>query len=149
MRALELRPDAFRCAVADNAPLAPGRWLQVPPTTDMGQQVDFTLEANRAFLQRSGADLAALAVLAQPDLLTHAVFQIVNAGRSDAIETTNREVRSHLKKIATDSDYVEVNAAYTAGLPEARMQLYARLEVFFNLNLYDYKVKVGETKEIK
>ncbi len=149
VRALELRPDAFRCAVADNAPLAPGRWLQVPPTTDMGQQVDFTLEANRAFLQRSGADLAALAVLAQPDLLTHAVFQIVNAGRSDAIETTNREVRSHLKKIATDSDYVEVNAAYTAGLPEARMQLYARLEVFFNLNLYDYKVKVGETKEIK
>jgi len=35
------------------------------------------------------------------------------------------------------------------GLPVARAQLYRRLEEFFNLNLYDPRVKIGPTRVVK
>ena len=34
-------------------------------------------------------------------------------------------------------------------VPGARAKLFRQIEEFFNLNLYDYKVEIGPTKEVK
>ncbi len=149
VRALQLQPEIFRCGVAFDAPLNPNLWLQPPVDVDASDTFDFMRETTRLFLERSGANLSAISVLADLKTLTHPVFQIVTIAPGDPIEIANRQLRGHLQRDAEGSDYVEVNADYATGLPEARARVYEQLEAFFNLNLDDYKVKIGPTKEIK
>ena len=149
VRALQLHPEAFRCAIAFNAPLDLTRWLAPSVSVDAGVEPDFDQEAVRAFLQRGRADLAPLGVLREPGALTRPVFLLVDAARTDAIGIDNLRLRDQLRQRDLAVDYVEVTADYRAGLPAARRAVYDRLEEFLNLNLYDFKVKVGETKEVK
>ena len=149
VRAVQLHPEAFRCAVAFNAPLDLAFWLRAEVTTDMGTEIDFSQEVNRAFLQRGPADLRALSVLEKPETLTNPVFLLANAGGTDATAIATIRLRDQVRRQGGVVDYIEVNADFAANLPDARAAVYDRLEEFFNLNLYDYKVRIGPTKEIK
>lgn len=167
LRALELEPDTFRCAVALEAPLNPLLWLQ-PPLENIGPSVDtspidqgnrprpipppppihFLNEARRAFLARSkwGADSS---VLRGADQITKPVMLIVDPVRDATLVAQNSDLRSRLKRRNQVVDYVELASGYGENVPSARAKLFRQVEEFFNLNVYDYKVKVGPTKEIK
>ena len=58
-------------------------------------------------------------------------------------------LRSSLKRLNRVPDYFESQSTEGADLPGARSVLFRRMETFFNLNLYDFGVKVGPTKEVK
>ena len=74
---------------------------------------------------------------------------MIDPTRDDAITIANTRLRGQLKRLQREVDYIEVSSDFAAELPAARTHAYARLEEFLNLNLYDYRVKVGETKESK
>lgn len=149
VRALQLEPEIFRCAVAYNAPLDPGAWLTPPVTASLAQRINFIQEANRAFLQRGPKNLDALSVVGRPDSITHPVFLLLDPTRNESIASANLRLRGQLKRLGGEVDYLEVNEDFGAELPAARLRAYERLEQFFNAALYEYKVKVGESKEVK
>ncbi|MEO7413221.1 MAG: alpha/beta fold hydrolase, partial [Opitutaceae bacterium] len=144
VRAVQLHPETFRCAVSFNAPLDPGAWVRPEVTTDEGIPVNFPQAVNRAFLQRGLTNLAALSVFDRPS--TSPVFLVVDPTGDAAIDAANQRLR---RKLGADADYVEVNGDFAAELPAARARVYTRLDEFFNLNLYNYRVRIGESKEVK
>jgi hypothetical protein len=170
LRALELEPDAFRCGVALEAPLDPRRWLE-PPMEDLGPgasesaedpgpgvlsmrrgpppPIDFLKEAQRAFLARGKQQLPTLSVVRNVERLTKPVMLVVDPPRDDVITAQNLDLRSRLKGLGRPADYVELESGYAENVPGAKARLFRHIEEFFNLNIYDYKVKVGPTKEVK
>jgi pimeloyl-ACP methyl ester carboxylesterase len=150
LRATQLHPEVFRCAIAIDAPLDLEAWLR-PPLREIeaGPQMDFTQEVHRAFFRRGATSLADTSVLRSAAKLTKPVFLIVNAQRRDEITLENSRLRSELKRLGRAPDYLEVQEDYALRLPMARARAFRKIEEFFNLNLYDYKVNVGEVKELK
>jgi dipeptidyl aminopeptidase/acylaminoacyl peptidase len=170
LRALQLEPEAFRCAVAIEAPLDPRAWLE-PPLEDLGPgasespvdtgpgvmimrrgpppPINFLKEAQLAFLARGHQQPAALSVLRNAERLTKPVMLVVDPPRDDTITAQNSDLRSKLKRLGRPAEYVEVGSGFAENVPGAKAALFRQIEEFFNLNLYDYKVKVGPTKEVK
>jgi dipeptidyl aminopeptidase/acylaminoacyl peptidase len=145
VRALELAPDTFRCAIALDAPLDLERWLRPPADSTI---VDLRREARYAFLQHSGVSLAQTSALRDVERLTKPVMLIVGARSGPEIEAQNGELRAALRKRGRTQEYLALDSAdFALGLPGARAKVFRRIEEFFNLNLYDYKVKVGEVEE--
>ncbi len=171
LRALQLEPEAFRCAVAIEAPLDPRAWLE-PPVEELGSgssespgdlsatssfirsgpppPIDFLKEAQRAYLARGKQRLLELSIGRSVERLTKPVMLVVDPGKSDrTIEGQNSDLRAKLKRLGRAPEYVELGSGYAENIPAARARLLRQIEEFFNLNLYDYKVKVGPTREVK
>ncbi len=150
LRALQLHPAVFRCAVAINAPLDLGVWL-TPPVRDIeaAPKVDFTQEVNRAFFSRSPGGFKAASVLQDAAMLTKPVFLIVDPVAEREIAVANQRLRGQLQRLDRAPEFFEVREDFALRLPAARARAFRQIEAFFNLNLYDYKVNVGETKEVK
>jgi dipeptidyl aminopeptidase/acylaminoacyl peptidase len=168
LRALQLQPEAFRCAVAIEAPLNPNRWLEPPieevsfgpdqSAADRGPgampfrpppPINFLKEAQRAFLARAKQPAHEISVLRSAERLTKPVMLVVDPGRDQTLVAQAMDLRSRLKRTGNPAEYVEVGSGYAENIPAARARLFRQIEEFFNLNLYDYKVKVGPTKEVK
>lgn len=175
LRGLQLHPGRFRCAVAVNAPLDLELWLRRPldsfgpseplplatnletATAEMifgptqATKVDFQQEVQRAFFARNATSLKTASVLADAVRMTEPVFLIVDPHRAgnEEIATENGQLRSRLKHLGRPADFMEVKEDFALKLPAARAAAFQRIEEFFNLNLYDYKVKVGPSKEVK
>jgi hypothetical protein len=119
--------------------------MRVPPPPPL----NFVQEVQRNFLTRGASDLAAISVLRHVEAVTKPVFLIVDPPRDRLIESQNATFRSRLKRLGRTVDYLEVGSGFAQNLPGERARVFRRMEEFFNLNLYDYDVKVGETKEVK
>ena len=169
LRALQLESATFRCAVAIEAPLDPRRWLE-PPLEDMGPGVsetpvinldgsnlplrppppiNFLQEAQRHFLATGQQLRTDRSVVRTAEQLTKPVMLVVDPPRDDMITSQNGELRSRLKRLGRPAEYVELGSGYGENVPSARAKLLRQIEEFFNLNLYDYKVEVGPTREVK
>lgn len=184
LRALQLAPESFRCAVAIEAPLDPTRWLE-PPLDDLGSLLDqgvgqsnvfdraprpppprainFLKEAQRTFVRQSKQKASELSVLRQAERLTKPVMLVVdNAGNlnldedeSDdssggiSIAGQNADLRTRLKRLGRTVEYVTVGSGYAQNVPAAKAKVLRQIEEFFNLNLYDFKVEIGPTTEVK
>lgn len=149
VRAAQLYPDTFRCAVAVEAPLDPGVSYRGVIGVDAGMPIDFTTEANRTWLQRGPANLHALSALDRPDPPAAAICLMVGVTGSEAVVSTNLSLRNQVRRHGGVAEYIELGIGFGQGLPDARAKAYDQLEEFFNLNLYKYDVKIGPTKEVK
>jgi hypothetical protein len=148
LRALQTKPELFRCGVAVNAPLDLAEWIR-PRTVDT--RVNFTGEVRYAYLERQhGGPLEEKSILKHPELLTKPIFQLLVADTlsKSPIIPENRELRAELKRGDNQLEYLEVGPDFFMS-PAIRAKAYRQLQEFFNYNLYDYKVKVGEVKETK
>jgi len=169
LRATQLEPGAFRCAVALEAPLDPRAWLE-PPLEDFGPTVEespvdlgltgarpfrpapplnFLQEAQRTFLAQGQQLRAERSVLRTAEQLTKPVMLVVDPSRDLTIVAQNSDLRSRLKRLGRPADYIEVGTGFAENIPGAKAKLFRQIEEFFNLNLYDYNVKVGPTTEVK
>ncbi len=153
LRALQLAPDKFRCAVALNAPLDLEQWLREPLAEDITAEapaVDFAREVRQAFFRRAAGGMRNTSVLREPAKLTKPVMLIVNPTQDDEINLENVRLRGQLRDLKREVEYLELNSDdFSLGLPAARARVFHQVEEFFNLNLYDYKVKVGDVEEKK
>lgn len=167
LRALQLAPNTFRCGVAINSPLSPQAWLQPPldpmpggpdrsaavapgsrpPPPPPPRPINFTAEAQRAFFFEGAHGLKS--VLSEADQLTLPVMLLVDEPRDRTIGAQNRDLRSRLRRLDRVVEFYETDAAYGENLPASQAKAFREMEGFFNLHLYDFKVKIGPTKEVK
>jgi dipeptidyl aminopeptidase/acylaminoacyl peptidase len=167
LRALQLQPDAFRCAIAMQAPIDPEAWLQ-PPSDNFGitveetpvirtgprsippsPSINFAQEAQRRFFESGKSRFGGDSVLRTVDRVSKPMMLIVDPPRDRVIAAQNATLRAALKRRGHATDYMEVESGFDQDLPATRAKVFRRIEEFFNLNLYDYNVRVGPTKEIK
>jgi dipeptidyl aminopeptidase/acylaminoacyl peptidase len=168
VRALQLFPKEFRCAVCIDAPLDPARWLNEStlPLNQMGMgrggmgrggmggmgsfdsRPDLVLERRRAFFDVGSAALTALSVTRQPELLTRPVF-IIQDGESRLVwPSQGTNLRDALRKLGREVEFLEVTAEYAADdATTARAKVFARIGEFLTAHLYDFRVDIGEVKE--
>jgi dipeptidyl aminopeptidase/acylaminoacyl peptidase len=150
LRAAQLHPQEFRCAVSINAPTDPGRWVREPRMSADGRTLpSLDLELRRAFFDGDHAQLAAMAVTKHLEALVRPVFVIQDADKRDLWESQGTRLRDALARRGAQSEYLEVTNDFTRGEPEARARVFARIGEFLNENIYDFGVNVGEVKEVK
>lgn len=165
LRALQLAPDTFRCGVAINSPLSPQAWLQPPPdpvnrgpdrsAEDTGRPpppppprpINFGSEVQRAFFFQGARGLKP--VLSEADKLTLPVMLVVDEPRDRVIGSQNRDLRSRLRRLDRAAEFYETGAGFDENLPAAQAKMFREMEGFFNLNLYDFNVKIGPSREVK
>jgi dipeptidyl aminopeptidase/acylaminoacyl peptidase len=151
VRATQLHPEAFRCAVTFDPVFNLSAWVQPPADSD--RPATLAQQINVIYLGREGARLRNLEATAHADQLVAPVF-IAHpvAPRNDSAATLAAGVaalRSQLKRRDIPCEVVEYYDDFANGQPGARARLYRRLEEFFNLNLYDPRVKIGPTRVVK
>ena len=143
LRALQLHPDRFRCALSTDAPVDLENWLRP------GFPGDFTRDAIRAWLGRSAIPFAEISVFRHPELLTKPAFLMFNPQGSQQIMLEHVSFRSKLRHLDRPPTYLELGSDYELGLPSARAQVFHQIEDFLNLNVYDGNVRLGPLKEIQ
>lgn len=142
VRALQLRPEVFRAGIAIDAPMNLRSWLYPAygwPTRDIPREL----------FPEDAVPWAQLSVRDQIGTLRHPVFLLHDPGRNDAVDRGIDAVRSALRSLRRPADYLELDPAFALALPKTRAAVYRKFEEFFNLRLYDYRVKIGPTTEVK
>jgi dipeptidyl aminopeptidase/acylaminoacyl peptidase len=148
-RAVQLNPNVFRCAVTINAPFDLDAWLR--PGVMEDDTVDFKRGVQLAFFRQGTTSLKDISVLRAPETLTKPILLIVDSNPDGDNQMTeqNDRLRSQLKRLGRAPEFLEIGEDYERGLPKARAAVFQRIEEFFNLSLYNYKVDVGPTKVVK
>ena len=151
VRATQVRPGAFRCAVAFDPILNLSAWVQPPPDSDAPPTA--AQQINRLYLEGGGARLHQIAAGAHAEQLNAPLFIAAPAVPRTAAETTLAagvaNLRAQLKRRDIPSVVVDYHEDFTARQPAARARVYRQLEEFLHLNLYQYNVKVGPTRVVK
>jgi dienelactone hydrolase len=133
LRALQLHPQRFCCAVTVDALIDPGAWFEAHPQARLVQGM-------------IGDDtrLKASPLLGNPELIRAPVLTIVSRDTPEVINTNTR-FHAAMQNTAPDSELVEI--PNQQGLtPKELTRQWARTESFLNYVLYDYRVKLGETE---
>ncbi len=141
LRAAQLEPGAFRCVVALDAPISPELWW-TPPVG-----FNFSAEVPRRYFFGDSARLTA--VSKDPPALTKPVMLVVTGPPAGVINRQNASLRSDLERLGRSPEFFETESTFARNLPGAQAKLFRRMEEFFNLNLYDYGVRVGPATEKK
>ena len=149
LRATQVHPQDFRCAVVFDPVIHFAPLVEMPPDVDSKALPTFRQQANRAYLEVSRVKLAELSVLAHASELNTPVFIAMRGGQIPYLAAGVSDLRSQLKRRDIPCVTVEYNEDFTHGLPAARARVYRELEEFLNLNLYDYSVKIGPTEVVR
>lgn len=145
LRAMQLRPDHFACAIG------------LEPTVDLAgwlEETRWTGAAAAPVLTRSFfGDLARLKsspLQQHPELIKGAVclFSYRAPGESPSFAyLAAKRLESALRSRNTPAQLIELDDDYNNGLPRAKAAVFREIEDYLNEHLYDYKVKIGELKE--
>jgi predicted transcriptional regulator len=110
--------------------------------------VDFQREFYSAYFKpfknlRDASVLSHARRIAQPVLLLHDPSQ-----RLVPISPV-RALYAGLERRKQDAAFAEISPQFASGSLEARERVVQRIAEFLNVTLYDFKVKLGEIKEVK
>jgi pimeloyl-ACP methyl ester carboxylesterase len=149
LRAMQLHPQEFRCAISINAPTDPAKWVNESVGVTAGRTPPgWELEIRRTFFAGDRAQLEAIAVSRDRDFESKPVLVIQDADKRDLRQSQGARLRNAFRGRESQSEYLEVGTDFTRGEPEARAKAFARIAQFLNGNVYDYGVDVGATKEV-
>jgi dienelactone hydrolase len=147
LRATQLYPDDFRCAVSINAPTDPAAWITHPPKLGVRTLANLEFEVRKTFFERSklgGLDLADhVTADGRPALI------IQDAEKRDLQGSQGTALRNAMKRRGIAVEYVETSSDFTLGYPEARARAFNQISEFLNDHIYDYRVDLGKEKEVK
>jgi pimeloyl-ACP methyl ester carboxylesterase len=144
LRALQLRPERFRCAVA------------IEPTIDIGSWIAATKwdGAEAGPLLTSGyygsAEQLKKAPLLDPDTIKGPVrlmsYRGSSGGTSSYMHTQVRTFERALRRRGSPVEFSELNEDYMAELPRAQAEVFREVEEFLNGSLFNFRVDIGETR---
>jgi len=127
-----------------------------PPTANLGtiappplpppNLVNFASEVRRSYFGKDNARLAAISPARHAEQLTAPVLLIQDPYDVSGEAGESSALRSALARVGRPADYYETTGEFTRRLPVASTRVFSRMEDFFNLNLYDFNVKVGVPK---
>jgi pimeloyl-ACP methyl ester carboxylesterase len=163
LRALQLHPARFRCAVTIDTPTDLGAWIgsndvigEIPVlSSEMTDGAVFgarrggtstTTEVRRAYFGDDSARWKAVSPLTHAHLTKGPVMLIegpeFHGGRGDTFAGI-------VRKNGVPAEYVALNGDEAADLPKAKAALYGRIYGFLNESIYNFWVKEGELKEVE
>jgi dienelactone hydrolase len=146
LRALELWPDEFRCAVTFNAPTDLAFWATEEMSS--GTTLAPDVAARRLLFGSNKAPLEAISVLDHAASITKPVFIILEEG-TRTLPFHGTDLRSRLKKRDdAQVEFAELETDEDRRTPEGAAKTYQLVSDFLIANLYDFSVKIGPTKEI-
>jgi dipeptidyl aminopeptidase/acylaminoacyl peptidase len=147
LRAVQMYPDEFRCAVSINAPTDPANWVTEPTRLGVRSLANLEFEVRKTFFDRSklsGLDLADhVAADGRPALI------IQDTEKLDLRASQGTSLRNAMKRRGVVAEYLETTADFTLGYPDARARVFTQISEFLNDNIYDYRVDLGKEKEVK
>ena len=194
LRALQLHPDEFRCAVSLDAPTDLNQWRKELDSPNERRQtgreagqtmewarnatntlrmassganpaalaraesrmadaaldarsfVDFGIEFRKWFFGNDTAQLAEISPLRHPELLTKPVYLIQDLTRRDLPPNQASDLRDALVRLKQTPEYLDYDGDFMARHPDTEAEIFSRIEEFLNLNVYDYKVQLGEPR---
>lgn len=150
VRALQLRPEVFRCGIAIDAPMDLQPWLYPYKEFDAPQRpASVLLNLPSGLLDRDTTDWKKFSILEHAATLEQPVFLLVQPLRNQAIDVAAAGLRSKLSSAGHPAAFMDLDPGFGRALPKARAATYRKIEEFLNLHIYDYGVKIGPTKVIK
>ena len=146
LRALQMHPNRFRCAIAINAPVDLGNWLTTQRWTDNDVGPSLT---RQALGDKARFDAAPL--VKHPDQIKQPIMLLHYPGPDGAPRTFDylaaKSFASAVRRAGGGVEFDDLSMDYMRGLPQARSEVYAKIDSFLNLAIFDYTVKVGPVKE--
>jgi pimeloyl-ACP methyl ester carboxylesterase len=148
LRAVQMHPDRFRCAVAIEAPVDLASWIAETRWTSGASGPALT----RGFLG-DDARIKSAPLLENAEGITKPVFLLDYRGPAGGPMRTGftkaRGLAASVKRHGTQAEFYELDEDYTRGLPKARAAAFREIEGFLNATIYDYGVKAGEPEVIE
>ncbi len=151
IRALELYPEEFRCAVAINAPADLSTWVATSRVVR-----DFALMARREYLASipgmTGLGLPGTGkytTLRQADRIRGPVMLLENQSKLGLAEGRIGNLLAALQRAGADVEYKQISSGFDTGAPEARGAAYESIGGFLRASFYDYDVNVGAPRPVK
>ncbi len=145
LRALQLHPERFRCAVAVNAPVDLAAWLEEQRWTEGAAGPALTRSALGDAARLKEAPLAR-----HPELIKRPVLMLHYPGADGAPRASTylaaRNLAEAVRRRATDTEFVDLSTDYMRGYPQAQSDAFQQIENFLNVTVYDYKVKMGDAQ---
>lgn len=133
LRAVQLHPERFRCAIAWDAPTDLAGWVNRAAGTFAGDER----------LEFFGSDLArlhAISPVAHPDQVKNPVMII----EGDAVSENGGRAFAHaVERTNPDVVFLPLSANAAAPRPQARAELFGKIHDFLNAYIYNYAVKIG------
>lgn len=143
LRALQLRPDRFRCAIGINPTVDLASWLAEARWTsgDAGPALARTFFGEKLLKQN--------ALLDNPKSIKRPVFILSYYGPDGGpIPQRYLTARRFISAVNTEENpaiIYPLSTDYMRGLPGAHSDAMRRIEDFLNENIYAYNVQLGET----
>ncbi|PTY07471.1 hypothetical protein DB347_09230 [Opitutaceae bacterium EW11] len=147
LRAAQLHPERFRCAMGLEPTLDVGGWIE-----------DARWKWKSAGLLTEGIwggpeGVKRASIFAHREPLTSPVLLLAYPGPRGGQRTFDylsaKQLEQRLTSAGTPVVLGDLDDDYVQGLPAARARAFRKIEEFINLYLYEYTVKVGETKALK
>jgi acetyl esterase/lipase len=149
LRALQLYPDAFRGAVALNAPTDLAVWVNEKPdtTTDMtviAPSNSFRTSVRRALFGSDTARLRAMSPLMHADEIKVPVL-LVHGSKDQIVPASHSlRLRSALRKSGVTLSEVDLPGEGHANWRQGTsIRVFREIEMFMNENIYNYHVRTG------
>lgn len=147
IRALQLRPEIFRCAIAIDAPVELRAWLQrkeVPVST-----ANVAPDIPAALLVQDGAEWKNFSVLDQAASLTNPVLLLVEPARNPVIDGSTEALRAKLTDLGRTAEYFALDPGFGAAWPKSRANVYRKIEEFLNRQLDGSAENIDRAQEAK
>ncbi len=145
LRAIQEHPDKFRCAIALDAPVNLGSWLEDQRWTED----DVRPQLTKAWLGDESR-LKAAPLTSAPEKVTQPVLLLNYPGLEGQSRTpaylSVRNFAGAINRRGGTAEFGDLHVDYMRGLPAARAEVFDRLEAFLNTHVYEFKVKLKETQ---
>lgn len=148
LRALQIAPSRFKCAVAVDAEVDLQSWIEQThwQNGDAGPALASAFFGNAEKLKETPLIKQAEKIVA-PILVCN--YRGVGGGQETTTHLNARRLVSSVSSNNPTSELFELTDDYVANLPRAKAEVFRKIEDFLNINIYDYKVKMGELKILK
>lgn len=145
LRAAQLHPDRFRCAVSINAPTQLSLWLEHPP-----RAISFTRDVRRAFFGPDPAKLRTASPASDPSAFTRPLLIVHSEGDTVVPQSQARLLRRALRgRSQPEVEYLELPyEGHARWLPGSYVTVFSRLEDFFKTHIFAFQVEAGEAEVV-
>lgn len=147
LRAVQLHPERFRCAVTLNATVDPGDWLANSTWAEgaPGPALTRAYYGDAARL-KSAPLMRQAATISRPVLLLN--YPGVAGSPLPPKYLVAKRFAAAVRAGGGVAEFSDLSEDFARGYPLAKAETYGRIQQFLNASLFSFEVNVGETKVV-